>query len=95
MFKIMFDDVLIKQNDDDSKELIFETSFKKIDELITDLIDLQIDLKNNFTLEENQMIILEITSNQELTMNDQIHIVVLFVSKIIEIHIVSKIAQHF
>jgi hypothetical protein len=28
-------------------------------------------------------------------MNDQIHIVVLFVSKIIEIHIVSKIAQHF
>jgi hypothetical protein len=35
-----FDDVLIEQNDDDSKELIFETFFKKIDELVINLIDL-------------------------------------------------------
>ena len=95
MLETTFDDVLIEQNDDDSKKLIFETSFKKIDELMTDLIDLQIDLKDNFILEENQMIILEMTSNRKLTMNNQIHIAILFVSEIIEIHIASKAAQHF
>jgi hypothetical protein len=35
-----FDDVLIEQNDDDFKELIFESSSKKIDELVIELIDL-------------------------------------------------------
>jgi hypothetical protein len=40
MLETTFDDVLIEQNDDDSKKLIFESSFKKIDELIIDLIDL-------------------------------------------------------
>jgi hypothetical protein len=94
MLETTFDDVLIEQNDDDSNELIFESSSKKIDELVTELIDLQIDLKDNSTLEENQMITLEMTSNRELTMNNQIHIAVLFVSEMIEIHIASKAAQH-
>jgi hypothetical protein len=40
MLETTFDDVLIEQNDDDSKDLIFETFFKKIDELMIDLIDL-------------------------------------------------------
>ncbi len=92
MFETTFNDVLTEQNDDDSKKLIFESSFKKIDELIIDLIDFQIDLKDNYTLEENQMITFEMTSNRELTINNQIHIVVLFVSKI---HIASKAAQRF
>ncbi len=87
MFETTFDDVLIEQNDDDSKELIFETSSKKIDELMIDLIDLQIDLKDNLILEENKIIIFEMTSNRDLAMNDQIHIVT-------EIHIASKTAQH-
>jgi hypothetical protein len=51
MLKTTFNDVLIEQNDDDSKDFIFETSFKKIDELMTNLIDLQISLKN-FVLDE-------------------------------------------
>jgi hypothetical protein len=37
------------------------------------------------------MIILEMTSNRELTMKNQIHIAVLFM---FEIHIASKAAQH-
>jgi hypothetical protein len=82
-----FDDVLIEQKNDDSKKLIFETSFKKIDELMIDLIDLQIDLKDNSTLEVNQMISVEMTSNRDLAMNDQIHLA-------IEIYIASKAAQH-
>jgi hypothetical protein len=59
-----------------------------------DLIDFQIDLKDNSIFEENQMIAFEMTSNREFMMNDQIHIVVLFMSKIIEIHIASKAIQH-
>jgi hypothetical protein len=94
MFETTFDDVLIEQNDDDSKGLIFESSFKKIDELVIELIDLQIDLKNNSILEENQMITFEMTSNRELAMNNQIHIAVLSVSEAIEVHIASKAAQH-
>jgi hypothetical protein len=86
--------VFIKQNDDDSKKLIFETLFKKIDELMIDLIDFQIDLRNNLIFEENQMITFEMTSNRELMINDQVHVVILFMSKIIEIHIASKAAQH-
>jgi hypothetical protein len=39
MFKTTFNDVLIEQNDEDSKDLIFETFFKKIDKLIISLID--------------------------------------------------------
>jgi hypothetical protein len=79
--------VFIEQNDDDSKELTFETSFKKMKKLVTILIDFQIDLKD-FILEENQMITFEIIFNRDLrnaSMNDQVYIVVLLVSKIIEI----------
>jgi hypothetical protein len=66
MLETTFDDVLIEQNDDDSKDLIFETFSKKIDELVTDLINLQISLKN-FVLDEiSQMIILEMISNREI-----------------------------
>jgi hypothetical protein len=66
MFETMFDDVLIEQKDDDSKELIFETIFKKIDELMIDLIDLQINLKNFVFNEISQMIIFEMISNREI-----------------------------
>ncbi len=111
MLKTTFNDVLIEQNDDDSKELIFETFFKKIDELIIELIDFQIDLKNavNSILEEmSQLITFEMTFDRDVdAMNDQVHIVVLSVSKIIDqieiaiqkisqrIQISSKSSQHF
>ncbi len=102
MFKTTFDDVLIEQNDD-SKELIFETSFEKIEKLVTDLIDLQIDSKNSVLEEISQLITLEMTSNRDFCIAtasnastiDQIHIVIQFDSKIIEIQIASKAAQHF
>jgi hypothetical protein len=111
MLETTFNDVLIEQNDDDSKNLIFETLFKKIDELVIDVIDFQINLKN-FVLDEiSQMIILEMISNREIHFSTTLaiskfdHIVIL--SKIIDqneiaiqkisqrIQISSKASQHF
>jgi hypothetical protein len=86
MFETTFDNVLIEQNDDDSKDLIFEIFFKKIDEFITNLIDLQPDLKDFVFEKISQIITLEMTSNRNVdAMNNQVHIAVLLVSKIIKI----------
>jgi hypothetical protein len=111
MLETTFDDVLIEQNDDDSKNLIFETSFKKIDELMTDLIDLQISLKNSVFDEISQMIILEMTSNREIhssttfatskfdhiaTLSKVIDQIEIAIQKIQQkIQISSKASQHF
>jgi hypothetical protein len=101
MLETTFDDVLIEQNDDDSKDLIFETLFKKINELVTDLIDLQISLKN-FVLDEiSQMITFEMISNREIHSSTTFaiskfdHIATLSMSKVIDqIEIViQKISQ--
>jgi hypothetical protein len=111
MLETTFDDVLIEQNDDDSKDLIFETSSKKIDELVTNLIDLQINLKNSVLDEISQMIILEMISNREIHSSTTFatskfdHIAIL--SKVIDqieiaiqkiqqkVQISSKASQHF
>jgi hypothetical protein len=89
MLEITFDNVLIEQNDDDSKELIFETFFKKIDELMIDLIDFQVNLKNSVFNEISQMIIFEMISNREIHSSTTFaisgfdHIVILSMSKVI------------
>jgi hypothetical protein len=93
-----FDDVLIEQNDDDFEELIFETSFKKIDELMIDLIDLQISMKISVRVDLQidlkifvfQLIILEIISNREIHSSTTFatskfdHIVTLSILKVID-----------
>jgi hypothetical protein len=101
MFETTFDNVLIEQNDDDSKELIFETLFKKIDELVIDLIDLQINFKNSVLDEISQMIIFEMISNREIHSSTTFatskfdHIATLSISKVIDqIEVViQKISQ--
>ncbi len=90
MLETTFDNVLIEQNDDDSKKLIFKTLFKKIDELVIDLIDLQISLKNSVFDEISQMIIFEIISNREIHSSTTFaiskfdHIAILSISKVID-----------
>jgi hypothetical protein len=94
MLETTFGGVLIEQDDDDSEGLIFESSSKKIDELVTELTDLQTGLKDNPTLEENQMITPEMTSDRELAVNNQIHTAVLSVPEVIEVHTAPEAAQH-
>ncbi len=105
MFETTFDDVFIEQNDDDSKSLIFETSFEKIDELMTDLIDLQIslkifvliDLQIDLKISVSQMIIFEMTSNREIYSSTTFaiskfdHIVILSMSKVIDQIFIQKV----
>jgi hypothetical protein len=107
MLKTTFDDVFIEQNDDDSEDFIFETSFKKIDELMTDLIDLQtsmktfvfIDLQIDLKIFVSQMIIFEVISNREIHSSMTFatskfdHIVILFVSKVIDQIAIQKISH--
>jgi hypothetical protein len=68
MSKTSFDDVFIKQNEDDESKsalLIDSTSARRSDEIV-DAVDSRIDAKKDASDQNQQMIILEMISNRDL-----------------------------